>query len=347
MRLASWLIAAAVVCASLPQAAAKPLVKRPSRHGRVHRRGGSVPWLAVHGTQLTLDDGRAVVLRGVSTHGLQWFPQFANENALRWLRDDWKISVIRAAMYTAPEANGFIANRRIADRVHGLVEAAIRLGMYVIIDWHILSDNNPNMYRSQASAFFREEAKRYGNVPNVLFEICNEPNGSVYWGRDIKPYAEELISVIRPYAPKNIIIVGTSTWSQDVDIAAASPLVADNIMYTLHFYAGTHTQWLRQRTDEALAKGLPIFVTEWGVSESSGNGGVFTTESQRWLDFLAQRRISWVNWNLSDGNETSALLNPGASTQGGWSAQNLSPAGQFVKAAALQPLPLLRSASYQ
>ena len=310
-----------------------PVAEAGSANPPLRSRSSSVPWLDVHDGKLVGEAGQAVVLRGISTHGLQWFPQFANGNALRWLRDDWRLSVVRAAMYTAPEANGFIANRQLASRVYSVVDAAIALNIYVIIDWHILSDGNPNQYRKEALAFFQEAAQRYGNVPNVLFEICNEPNGNVLWDRDIRPYALELTEVIRRYAPRNIIIVGTSTWSQDVDIAAAAPLTASNIMYALHFYAGTHTQWLRDKVDRALAKGLAVFVSEWGVSEASGTGGVYRDEADRWLQFLAQRQISWVNWNLSDGRETSAVLTPGANTQGGWNAGSLSQAGRYVKAA--------------
>ena len=154
------------------------------------------------------------------------------------------------------------------------------------------------------------------------------------WQRDIKPYAQELVGVIRRYAPKNIIIVGTPTWSQDVDIVAESPLTGTNIMYALHFYAGTHKQDLRNKADQALAKGLPLFVTEWGVSDASGGGGVFTEEANRWLDFLAKRQISWVNWNLSDKSESSSALMPGAKPTGSWTPQDLSESGRFVRDAA-------------
>ena len=293
-----------------------------------------VTWLTVSGVKLLGDGGAPVVLRGMSTHGLQWFGQFANSSALKWIRDDWQMSLIRAALMTAPNENGYIANKGLADTATKLVDSAIELGMYAMIDWHILSDNNPNIYKTEAVAFFTDMAKRYGNTPNVIFEICNEPNGDVTWQRDIKPYAQELVAVIRQYAPKNIIIVGTPTWSQDVDIVAESPLTGTNIMYALHFYAGTHKQDLRNKADQALAKGLPLFVTEWGVSDASGGGGVFTEEANRWLDFLAKRQISWVNWNLSDKSESSSALMPGAKPTGSWTPQDLSESGRFVRDAA-------------
>ena len=290
------------------------------------------PWLEVNNGQLENEGGGSAILHGVSTHGLQWFPKFANFNALKWLKDDWKISVIRAAMYTAPEAGGYIANHKIADRVYDLVDHAISLNLYAIIDWHNLSDGNPNKYRQESISFFESAAKRYGNSPNVISEICNEPNGNVSWNGDIRPYAVELIKTIREHAPRNIIIVGTSRWSQDVDVAAQNPIKESNIIYAVHFYAGTHRQGLRNKIDKATAKGIAIFVSEWGVSQATGTGGVYENESNEWLKYLDKKGISWVNWNLSDARETSALLMPGSDPNGGWSDKSLSRAGRYVRA---------------
>nr|6GJF_A Chain A, ENDOGLUCANASE [synthetic construct]6GJF_B Chain B, ENDOGLUCANASE [synthetic construct]6GJF_C Chain C, ENDOGLUCANASE [synthetic construct]6GJF_D Chain D, ENDOGLUCANASE [synthetic construct]6GJF_E Chain E, ENDOGLUCANASE [synthetic construct]6GJF_F Chain F, ENDOGLUCANASE [synthetic construct] len=285
--------------------------------------------LSVKGGQLVDENGKPVQLRGMSSHGLQWFGDFVNKDSMKWLRDDWGINVFRVAMYTAE--GGYITNPSVKNKVKEAVEAAIDLGMYVIIDWHILSDNDPNTYKEQAKAFFQEMAAKYGNYPNVIYEICNEPNGGVTWSNQIKPYAEEVIPAIRANDPDNIIIVGTPTWSQDVHDAADNPLPYSNIMYALHFYAGTHGQSLRDKIDYALSKGVAIFVTEWGTSDASGNGGPFLNESQKWIDFMNSRNISWANWSLSDKSETSAALMPGASPTGGWTDSNLSASGKFVR----------------
>lgn len=304
---------------------------RGSHH---HHHHGSTPvethgQLSVKGGQLVDENGKPVQLRGMSSHGLQWFGDFVNKDSMKWLRDDWGINVFRVAMYTAE--GGYITNPSVKNKVKEAVEAAIDLGMYVIIDWHILSDNDPNTYKEQAKAFFQEMAAKYGNYPNVIYEICNEPNGGVTWSNQIKPYAEEVIPAIRANDPDNIIIVGTPTWSQDVHDAADNPLPYSNIMYALHFYAGTHGQSLRDKIDYALSKGVAIFVTEWGTSDASGNGGPFLNESQKWIDFMNSRNISWANWSLSDKSETSAALMPGASPTGGWTDSNLSASGKFVR----------------
>ncbi|MEC2103431.1 cellulase family glycosylhydrolase [Bacillus licheniformis] len=285
--------------------------------------------LTLKGTQLVNQNGKAVQLKGISSHGLQWYGDYVNKDSLKWLRDDWGINVFRAAMYTAE--GGYIDNPSVKNKVKEAVEAAKELGIYVIIDWHILSDGNPNQNKAKAKEFFNEMSRLYGKTPNVIFEIANEPNGDVNWNRDIKPYAEEILSVIRKNSPKNIVIVGTGTWSQDVNDAADNQLKDGNVMYALHFYAGTHGQSLRDKADYALSKGAPIFVTEWGTSDASGNGGVYLDQSREWLKYLDSKKISWVNWNLSDKQESSAALNPGASKNGGWSQSDLSPSGKFVR----------------
>lgn len=230
-------------------------------------------------------------------------------------------------MYTSE--NGYIENRSLKDKVIEIVDTAIKLDMYVIIDWHILKDNDPMIYKEEAKSFFNEISSKYKNYPNVIYEICNEPNGNVTWENNIKPYAEEVIDVIRQNSKNSIIIVGTGTWSQDVDKAAENPIDDKGVMYAFHFYAGTHKEDLRQRVKEALNK-IPIFVSEWGVSDASGTGGVYLEEAQRWIDFMNENNLSWANWSLSDKDESSALLLPNAPSTKIIDSY-LSESGKYVK----------------
>lgn len=284
--------------------------------------------LKVQGNQLVGQSGQAVQLVGMSSHGLQWYGNFVNKSSLQWMRDNWGINVFRAAMYTAED--GYITNPSVKDKVKEAVEASIDLGLYVIIDWHILFDGNPNTYKTQAKAFFQEMATLYGNTPNVIYEIANEPNGNVSWA-DVKSYAEEVITAIRAIDPDGVVIVGSPTWSQDIHLAADNPVSHSNVMYALHFYAGTHGQFLRDRITYAMNKGAAIFVSEWGTSDASGNGGPYLPQSKEWIDFLNARKISWVNWSLADKDESSAALLPGASTTGGWTDAQLSESGKWVR----------------
>ncbi len=270
-----------------------------------------------------------IQLKGMSTHGIQWYSKYANYDMMKKLRDEWKSNLFRVAMYT--EENGYINNNDLKNKVIEIVDNAIKLDMYVIIDWHILSDGNPLLHKEEAKSFFKEMSEKYKNTPNVIYEICNEPNGNITWENNIKPYAEEVIDVIRENSPKSIIIVGTGTWSQDVDKAANNPINKENIMYALHFYSGTHTGWLRDRAKSVLDK-IPIFVSEWGVSDASGNNGVYLEEAEKWIEFMKENNISWANWSLSDKNESSALLIPGTS-ESNLNDSALSESGKFVKKA--------------
>lgn len=285
-------------------------------------------WLQVVGTQLCNERGEAVVLRGMSSHGLQWYGQYANAQSIANTAA-YGANVFRVAMYTAE--NGYTSQpEAMKQKAFAAVDAAISNDMYALLDWHILFDGNPMSHVEEAEAFFAEAAQRYANSPNVLYEICNEPNGNVSWAGDVKPYAERMVKTIRAHSPKAIIIIGSPNWSQDVHIAAKDPVEGENLMYTLHFYAGTHGQWLRDRLTAAMEQGLPVFITEWGTSRADGNGGVFPEESGEWLDFLAERKISWCNWSLCDKNETSAALKPGTPADRPWTEEDLSQSGEIA-----------------
>lgn len=283
--------------------------------------------LHVEGTKLVNEQGQVVRLKGISTHGIAWFPQYVNLEAFRTLRDSFRANVIRVAMYSDPNAGYTVDMHRKVDEA---VSYATELGMYVIIDWHILSDGNPQTYKSQAKAFFTEMSAKYKDYDNVLYEICNEPNGCD-WNNDVKPYALEIIQTIRANDPDGIILVGTTTWSQDVDIAADNPITGyDNIMYTLHFYAATHTDWIRQKLEYAMSKGIPVFVSEFSICDASGNGWNDINSGNTWMQLLDRYGISFVGWNLSNKNESSAIIADWCNTTSGWSDSDLSESGKWL-----------------
>ena len=289
--------------------------------------------LSVKGTRLVNSQGKTVVLKGVSTHGINWFPQYVNKAAFKTLRDNWGVNCIRLAMYTE-EYNGYCSGGNQAELrklINNGVKYATELGMYVIIDWHILSDGNPAKNKKQAMSFFKYMAKKYKNQNNIFYEICNEPNGGTSWNT-IKSYASSVIKTIRKYDKKNIILVGTSTWSQDVDVAADSPIKGySNIMYTFHFYAATHGDSYRQKVQAAIQKGLPVFVSEFGISESSGNGRIDKNEANKWIQFLKKNKISYVCWSLCNKNESCSLLKSSCSRTGNFKKSDLSQAGLWYK----------------
>ena len=288
--------------------------------------------LHVEGTRLVDDNGNPIQLRGLSTHGLAWFPDYINEECFRQFREEWNVNVIRLAMYTA-EGGGYCTdgNREsLKTLIQSGVEYATNQDMYVIIDWHTLSDNNPNTYLEEAKDFFDEVSKEYKDYNNVIYEICNEPNGDTSWS-DIKSYAVQVIGTIRANDNDGIILVGTPNWSQYVDQAAADPITDyDNIMYTLHFYAATHTDWLREGMKSAIAAGLPIFVSEFGICDASGNGAIDEYQAEQWIKVLDDYGVSYVAWNISSKNETSAIFNSSCKKVSGFSESDLSASGKWL-----------------
>ncbi|MCM1056661.1 MAG: cellulase family glycosylhydrolase [Firmicutes bacterium] len=288
--------------------------------------------LQVIGTSLCDSSGDPIQLRGVSTHGLAWYPDYVNEALFRELHEQWNVNVVRLAMYTA-ENGGYCSGgdkEQLKQLIRDGVEYASAQDMYVIIDWHILSDGDPNTYKEEAKNFFREMSAEFADRENILYEICNEPNGGTSWSR-VKEYAEEIIPVIRENDEDAIILVGTPNWSQYVDQAAADPITGwDNIMYTLHFYAATHKDSLRQTMTAALEAGLPIFVSEYSICDASGNGGIDEAQAAAWVETMDRYGISYVAWSLSNKNETSALISSSCSKTSGLTEKDLSSTGKWL-----------------
>ena len=292
------------------------------QHGALHVENG----------KLTDENGNTVQLYGMSTHGIAWFPQYINYDSFRTLRDDWNTNCIRLAMYTA-EYGGYCAGgdkEQLKQLVKDGVSYATELGMYVIVDWHILSDCDPNQNKDEAIAFFREMAEVFANNDNVLYEICNEPNGGTSWD-SIKSYAEEVIPVIRAQKPNAVILVGTPTWSQEIDKAAASPLDDSNVMYTLHFYAGTHKDDLRNRLETCVQNGLPVFVSEFGMCDASGNGANDFVSTTKWLDLLNKYQISFCCWNLANKDESSSVFKASSTALSDWTDDDFNESGRWIR----------------
>jgi endoglucanase len=269
-------------------------------------------------------------LRGISFSWSLWQGRkYYNPAVVNWLTGDFKVSIIRAAMGVEPD-HGYLQEPALQRQlIVNVVDQAVKDGIYVLIDWH---DHHSNMHLQQSKGFFTDMAKRYKGVPNVIYEIWNEPT-PVSWDT-VKNYAVQVITEIRKYDPDNLIIVGSPHWDQDVDVAAADPIKGfKNIAYSFHFYASdpNHQEKLRAKADLALKKGLPLMVTEWGVGESNGNGRFDKELVKPWFQWLEDNKLSWVNWNITDKNETTALLMSGAPDNGGWTNNQLTPAGSYIR----------------
>ena len=302
--------------------------------------------LKVKGGKLVDKNGKAIQLRGVSTHGLAWFPDYVNDACFRQLRTDWGANVVRLALYTE-EYGGYCAGGNKADLLK-LVKKGVRLAtkndLYVIVDWHILSDGDPNAHVAEAKKFFANVSATFKNNKNVLYEICNEPNGGTTWAQ-IKKYAKKVIPVIRKNDSDAVILVGTPTWSQEIDKAAASPLKQKNVMYTLHFYAATHKDDLRNRLVTCVRGGLPVFVSEFGICDASGNGAIDKASANSWITTMKSLGVSWCMWSLCNKAESASALQSSCTATSGFRTANLSTSGKWLLKALNGSLPAGSDAS--
>lgn len=307
------LIAALIVCTAFA-ATAQPV----KDHGQ----------LKVVGTTLTDAKGKAVALHGMSFGWHNLWPRFYNAGAVKELVTEWNSTVVRASMGIELNEKGYLKSPEQSTKLmKNVIDACIEEGVYVIIDWH-----SHNIQQKEAVEFFKEMATTYSKYPNVIYEIFNEPDYETW--PEVKVYSEEVIKAIRSIDADNIILVGSPKWDQDIQLPATDPIKGyDNLMYTMHFYAGTHKQWLRDRTDEAIAKGLPIFISECAGMEATGDGPLDYTEWNKFVTWMDSKGLSWVAWSVSDKKETCSILNPSAASTGKWNKNDIKEWGIAAKAA--------------
>ncbi len=282
--------------------------------------------LRVAGNKIVDQNGDPVTLRGMSFFWSQWIGKYYTPEVVEWLKDDWRCTVVRAAL--AVDHDGYLDHpEREREKIIAVIDAAIEQGLYIIVDWH---DHEAENQLEEAKAFFGEIAKLYGDYPNIIYETYNEPL-DVSWNQVLKPYHEAIIDTIRAFDPDNLIICGNRNWSQQVDEPAANPIDDENVAYTLHYYASTHKKWLRDRADQALSKGIAIMVTEYGTTEATGDGFIDVESSNEWWEWMEENHISYLNWSIADKNENSAALKPGASIKGGWPQDMVTESGHLVR----------------
>ena len=291
------------------------------KHGALH----------VDGLQVKDKYDQPFTLRGASTHGMHWGDgeTFLNKTAFQNLRDEWGVNMVRLVSYVTQGGYTDGAKDKLDKHIREGVSDLTDLGMYAIIDWHVHAEN-PNDKKSEAIQFFDTYSKKYKDQSNIIYEICNEPTGTPW--NQLRPYAVDVVNTIRANDPDAIIVVGTNTWSQNVDEVATNggKLNDSNVMYTIHFYSGSHGESLREKVRTALKAGTPVFCTEFGVCDASGNGGFNLEEADRWIDFFEENGISYCCWSLSKKNESASMLSPECNKVNGFTNADLGATGAWL-----------------
>ena len=321
-RLLSVLLCAVLLlCTLLPACASaespEVYTARPSVNGRLH----------VEGTQLVDQSGRPVQLRGVSTHGLSWYPEYISENLFRRIAAEWNCNMIRIAMYSVDYCNEKLHEDNL-DLMRKGIEAAIAADVYVLVDWHILNDGNPNDNLDRAITFFDRIASSYPGDPAVLYEVCNEPNG-VNWS-DVLQYGYAIVPVIRQYSPEAVVVLGTPDYCADLSGPLDQPPPWENCLCAWHWYAGEHGS--RRMLEKALEAGLPVMVSEWGVGKNAA-GEPALEQGREFAAWLNEKGVSWCAWSLCNKDEVYSVLRPDCKKLSGWTSEDLSPVGALVFAA--------------
>ena len=274
--------------------------------------------ISVKGPDLVDQNGEKFQLIGLSTHGLQWFSRYVNRGTFAAIKNEFGINVIRLAMYTSED--GYCTSEANKERLYKTVVEGVKyateIGLYVIVDWHMVGaeddrDKNPLFYKDLSMEFFSRISKEFKDYDNVLYEIMNEPNGSTTW-EDCKTYANLVIPKIRENTDA-IILVGNPNWTSNLNVVMKDPLVGyDNIMYTYHFYAASHKQ--TYQVTNAYSKGFPVFISEHGGMEASGDGAIDYQSIQTWYKLLDERNISYVAWNISNSKGSASIIKNGDDT---------------------------------
>lgn len=296
--------------------------------------------LRVSGGRLRDQSGNAVQLKGMSTYWLNWpsGKKFADADVVATLAKQWGVSVLRIAMGVNPgDGTGYLplsGRDEMRDMVYLLADACVENGIYFIVDWHSYN----TLYLADLEAeFFTDISETYGEYPNLMYELYNEPGQFESWSGSLKPYQEHLVlNVIRPRDPDNVIIIGSRAWDQHPEECADDPIVADNLVYSIHFYAAGHcgvqAVEMRARYDYAMSKGLALFATEWGPGHWDWTKESFSEkEANLWSDWMDANGIGWTNWSICDLNETSSALIPGTSPTDVWKSRCLTRSGLYIR----------------
>ena len=305
-------IAASALLMGAVSANADALSAKPLRVGPVQNYGA----LGTNGGKIVSQKtGSEVMVRGMSMFwsdatGIQYY----NKEVIKWAVENRKMDVVRYAMgincYNSDgscsnkldEKYSYIGNSDLQkNKIDQMVEAAIENDIYIIIDWHSHRAYDGSE-KSQAKSFFSEMAKKYKDVPNIIWEVFNEPAGSYNdWGQ-IKSYASDVIGGIRSAGSKNLALVGTPEWSQMGQCGGVS---GDNIGYVFHFYAASHSVGSYSgRVSSCKNGGNAVFITEWGTTDANGSGSTNTSAASEWENFMEQNKISNCNWSLRNAEST-------------------------------------------
>ncbi len=295
--------------------------------------------LAVKNGKLVSEQGVVVSLRGLSSHGLNWYPEYTNASAMATLKK-YGANVFRIAMYTDQSGGYAYEPEQNKKHMYMAIENVLSQDLYAIVDWHVMRDENPLVHIELAKQFFKEVSAHYAGHEGIIYEICNEPNGNTTW-EDICKYAQEIIPIIRENSPEAIILVGTPNYSSDLSAPMEAPLEYENIMYSYHKYINILKADMYDAglLGKAMQVGFPVFVSEWGLAYGdleSENGECYNGEelhmeqAYEFVRYMGEHDLSWCGWSLSNKSEPRSMIRSECNKLSGWTQEDMTLGGWFM-----------------
>ena len=287
--------------------------------------------LSVEGINIVDKNGNPFQLRGVSSHGIgltSYYHKYINQDSLNFMRDNWGINTVRLARYTPNNDADYLSYLNREELIKNDIDYAIKAGLYVIVDWHVLKPGDPNEHKDEAIEFFKYYANLYKDYPNIIYEIANEPH-DVDWNNELKTYSEEVINEIRKIDDDAIIIVGTSGYSHGIDEALENPIEGDNLVYSYHFYAATNKDKYRERLVNTVEKGLPVIISECGMIKADAKGNVDFDSANEWMKILDKYKIGYMVWQLTNKDEAASLIKNDVTKLSDWEYDELTEHGKW------------------
>lgn len=284
--------------------------------------------LTVKGTDLIDKNGDQTQLRGMSSHGILWYPEYINYTSIRETKK-YGANMFRIAMYADDDNGGYVQQPELSWKLmQSAIENTLAADMYAIVDWHVLNEHNPLKDVEKAKEFFSKVSSQYANQDGIIYEICNEPNGDTTW-QDIVKYANQIIPVIRHNDKDAVILVGTPDYSYSITGINKNDLKYDNLMYSYHFYAGQYDDAYKNIIQDCHKAGIPIFVSEWGINTDIG-GEDARSQAKEFASYLNKKGISFAAWSLCNKAEVFSAIKPECQRYSNWKESDLTDNGQIL-----------------
>lgn len=270
-----------------------------------------------------------VELRGIGTHHLLQYKNLHNRKAFDSLRR-MGVNMIRPSAYLedynflgsdGETAYGYISRpEETRAEIEKIIKICIDLGLYVLLDWHVFYDSNmiagqtytgyARFHETEALEFFEYFTEKYGDYPNMIYDLCNEP----YFASesDIVQFVQAVRAVIVENVDEPVMTCGygagqtNDTWytrSKRLYDAFVAAGITD-VFVAPHIYGSNITTPAQQLWDE----NIPIFCTEWGNSQGSGDGAGNDTAALANTNWFHEHAVAQSFWKFTDQTMTTSVL---------------------------------------